>query len=89
MELDDQTNQTSNEVAGVGVEDQLFDTKQAAEFLGLRPGTLEQYRYRRIGPRYLKSPGTGRRGYMSGLVHYRREDLVAWLVERTRQRRSA
>lgn len=48
---------------------------QAAEYLGLAPGTLANWRTRRIGPTFSK---------LGALILYRREDLDRW-VERGRQ----
>ncbi len=48
----------------------LLDTKQAAEYVGVKPRTLEVYRSKKKGPNYLK--------YSHG-VRYRREDLDSWM----------
>jgi predicted DNA-binding transcriptional regulator AlpA len=57
----------------------VFNTKQAAAFLGMSPRTLEGMRMRGTGPRYVKlGPGRG------ALVGYRPEDLTAWLEENIR-----
>jgi excisionase family DNA binding protein len=53
----------------------LFDTREAAEYIGIEPGTLEVWRcVKRHNIPYIKS---GR------LVRYRREALDAWLESRT------
>ena len=44
----------------------LLNTKQAADYLGLSPGTLMAWRAQRKGPTYCK---------MGGSVRYRRDDL--------------
>jgi len=54
-------------------------TREAAEYLGLAPKTLEGWRIRGAGPRYVKL-GDGRR---SG-VRYDRDELDRFLLERTR-----
>lgn len=61
--------------------DGLLTTREAAALVGLSPRTLEQYRVRGTGPRYVKTPGKAKRGRYSGLVHYRMEDLLAWRRE--------
>jgi excisionase family DNA binding protein len=53
----------------------LVNQKQAAQFLGLSPRTLESWRLTGNGPAYIK---VGRR------VRYRRSDLEAWLDARRR-----
>ena len=54
----------------------LLDEKQAAEFLGVAPGTLSVWRSR--GRYQLKFYKVGH------LVRYRRGDLETWLESRTR-----
>lgn len=53
----------------------LMTQKQAAEFLSLSPRSLEGWRYRGGGPRYVR--------INSRAVRYRREDLEAFLAQRT------
>lgn len=54
----------------------LLDEKQAAEFLGVAPGTLSVWRSRgRYQVPFVK---------VGHLVRYRRGDLDAWLESRTR-----
>lgn len=54
----------------------LLDEKQAAEFLGVAPGTLSVWRSRgRYQLKFLK---------VGHLVRYRRADLETWLESRTR-----
>jgi excisionase family DNA binding protein len=54
----------------------LLDEKQAAEFLGVAPGTLSVWRSRgRYSVPFVK---------VGHLVRYRRGDLDAWLESRTR-----
>lgn len=53
---------------------ELLSTDQAAAFLGLKPNTLEIWRVRGQGPRFLKL-GTKVRSR----VRYRRSELEAWL----------
>jgi predicted DNA-binding transcriptional regulator AlpA len=48
----------------------LLTTEEAAALLGLRPHTLAHYRWRGIGPRFMK---VGRR------VRYQEQDLWAWV----------
>jgi predicted DNA-binding transcriptional regulator AlpA len=59
----------------------LLDTRGAAAYLGLRPATLESWRYTGGpaggGPPYI---ALGRRR-----IRYRRADLDAWLESRTRR----
>ncbi len=50
---------------------------EVAEFLQKPVRTLEQWRYRGVGPRYVKVGGRD--------VRYRWEDVEAWLSEQTGQ----
>lgn len=59
------TNQPSNDGAT-----RLLSTKEAAEFIGIKPATLEHWRWENVGPPYLK---VGR------AVRYRKLDLILWL----------
>ena len=52
----------------------LLDTDQAAEFLKLAPGTLENWRYRRQGPPWIK---------IGGAVRYEEGALYEWLDSQT------
>lgn len=52
----------------------LFNTREAAEVLGLKPATLEVWRWVGRGPRYVKA---GR------CVRYRQEDLEEYISSRT------
>ena len=52
----------------------LLDQRQAASFLSIEPRTLEAWRQRRIGPRWLS--------YSRRCVRYRLSDLQSWLSER-------
>ena len=54
-----------------------LNTREAAEYLGLSPRTLDRYRVSGDGPVFLK---------LGGRVGYLREDLDHWL--RTRRRAS-
>ena len=54
---------------------ELMDTREAAAVLGVQPRTLEAWRLRGSGPRYVQ---VGR------LVRYRRATLEQWLAERER-----
>ena len=55
------------------IEQRYFDTKQAAAYLTVSPGTLAHMRVTGDGPRYAR---VGRR------VIYALEDLDAWVEER-------
>lgn len=50
-------------------------TKQAAQALGIKPGTLEIWRVRGDGPAYMK---------IGRAVRYRRDDLEAFLSQARR-----
>jgi hypothetical protein len=52
-----------------GLERQFLATREAAEWLDLKPNTLEKMRIRGNGPMFRKH---GR------YVRYHREDLIAW-----------
>ena len=57
----------------------LLDSNEAAEYLGLRRTTLEAWRCRGGGPRFVK---------LSRLVKYRRADLDAFIESRIRSNTS-
>jgi hypothetical protein len=52
----------------------LFDTDVLADELGVPARTLQDWRYRRIGPPFVK---------VGALVRYRRADVDRWLAEQT------
>ena len=57
---------------------ELLSNRLAAEFLGVQPATLKTWRWRGVGPQFIKlgnQPGSR--------VAYRRSDLIAWLDART------
>jgi hypothetical protein len=53
----------------------IFDTIAAASLLGVKPGTLEVWRCKGIGPKFVK---------LGARVVYRLRDLNEFLEERTR-----
>ncbi|MDT8320745.1 MAG: helix-turn-helix domain-containing protein [Xanthomonadales bacterium] len=53
----------------------LFDTQQAAEYLGLKRTTLEAWRCRGGGPKFAK---------FGRVVRYRQSDIDSWIESRTR-----
>jgi hypothetical protein len=53
----------------------VFDTAAAASLLGVKPGTLEVWRCKGIGPRFVK---------IGARVVYRLRDLNEYLDSRTR-----
>jgi len=50
----------------------LLTTKKAAEYLGMEPGTLENWRYRSEGPPVVR---------LGKAVRYDLKDLDAWIEE--------
>lgn len=58
------------------MEDKYYTTEDAANVLGLAPGTLTNWRSQGIGPRFLKP--------RPGMVRYRLEDLDAWMDEQSK-----
>jgi hypothetical protein len=58
---------------------ELLTTEEAAEFLRLKPHTLENMRWQETGPYFLK---------LGGRVFYRRADLKAW-CDQARRRSSS
>lgn len=48
----------------------LLDTRELSALLGVHEGTLANWRWRGIGPRWIKA---------RGWVRYRREDVELWL----------
>lgn len=57
----------------------MLRTQQAAQYLGLKPVTLEAWRVRGGGPVYIK---------LCKAVRYRQEDLDAYIESRTRKNTS-
>ena len=55
--------------------DLLWNEAQTADRLNLSPRTLQQWRYRGGGPRYLK---------IGSAVRYRPADVEVWLEQQTR-----
>jgi len=53
----------------------LLTPKQAAEYLGIKPRTLEVHRYRGTGPTYCK---------IGRMVRYRQDDLIAYATQNVR-----
>jgi hypothetical protein len=49
----------------------MLNQEEAARFLHVQPRTLESWRQRRIGPRFVR--------YSMRCVRYRSQDLQAWL----------
>jgi predicted DNA-binding transcriptional regulator AlpA len=56
-----------------------LNTPQTADFLGLKPGTLEVWRVQGKGPAFVK---------LGHAVRYRIDDLENWIDKRTRQNTS-
>lgn len=50
--------------------DKLLDEREAAELIGVSPSTLNSWRVRRVGPRFLK---------IGRLVKYRASAISAWI----------
>lgn len=50
--------------------EKIFDTKEAAEYLKISEGTLENWRYVNKGPKFRKPEGK---------VYYTESDLKEWL----------
>ena len=59
--------------SGDGVVSALLNSEQAAERLGLKATTLDQYRWKGIGPRYYK---------LGKFVRYDADELDAWVRRR-------
>jgi hypothetical protein len=59
------------------LDDQLLSLQQAAEILGIRPETLRKWKAQGVGPAWVLA-GPRRRG----LIKYRREDLLNWIMSR-------
>ena len=71
------SNTTSLKLAGKSVTDRPLSVKEAAEFLGLNPRTLDNWRSQKRGPRYRR---VGRRKVVY-LVADLREYLDSGIVE--------
>jgi excisionase family DNA binding protein len=54
----------------------LLTEQEAADAIGLKPRTLQQWRLKGGGPRFVRVSGR--------CVRYRPEDLEAWAAERVR-----
>ena len=57
--------------------DQLLSTQEAADYIGIKPGTLRKWRWHGTGPSYVRL-GRSKRAR----VVYRASDLTSWLSER-------
>ena len=57
--------------------DRLLTSKEVAELIGVKPGTLRQWRTKNRGPRYRKQPGPAQ-----APVRYRAGDVEAWRKEK-------
>lgn len=53
----------------------LLNTEEAASYLGLKPGTLMDWRWQRTGPPWIR--------VSRGCVRYDQDALDKWLVSRT------
>ncbi len=60
----------------MSTEKRLYDTKWSANYLGVEESTLQAWRSRGGGPRFVKINGR--------ICRYRLEDLDAWIAERLR-----
>ena len=58
----------------------LVDTPEAAWYLGVAPRTLECWRQRGGGPRYIRLAAAGNRAVRC--IRYRLADLESWIAER-------
>ncbi len=54
--------------------EKLLKLREAAEVLGVQPGTIYSYHSKKIGPRYIK---------VGNRVRYRESDLEAWIASQT------
>jgi predicted DNA-binding transcriptional regulator AlpA len=54
----------------------LLTSRQTADLLGLKPHTLETWRWRGVGPRHVRC---GR------LIRYAEADVLAWIEAQTHQ----
>lgn len=59
----------------MGNEEQALTVKEAADFLKVKPQTLDKYRLTKTGPAYSRI-GNGR-----GAIRYRMSVLLKWLEE--------
>jgi len=59
--------------------DQIFTEHQAADYLGLKPNTLNRWRMTNTGPVYSRI-GNGR-----GTIRYRKSGLDKWMDENERR----
>ncbi len=66
------------ELFGYAAKGRPLDSKEVSEILGVHPGTIDQYRFRGIGPRHFSPPGTRR-------VWYAERDVLAWMASGARQ----
>jgi predicted DNA-binding transcriptional regulator AlpA len=58
--------------------DELLDNEQTAALLGIKPNTLEIWRYKGRGPAFLKLGDTPQ-----APVRYRRSEVTEWLARRS------
>lgn len=67
--------QSSNQSGGLPLKLNLMDSVQLAEFLTNKPNTIEGWRIKGVGPRYIK---------IGRLVRYRLADVEEWLEAQAR-----
>jgi hypothetical protein len=58
----------------------MLRAKEAATLIGIGPKTLANWRWRGLGPPFIKLPGKGGKG----AVRYDRDTVLKWLDDRTR-----
>lgn len=63
-----------------GYGNKLMDQKELAEFLMVSEKTLEHYRWRGVGPEYIK---------IGKLVRYNKCDVIEWLRAKVKAREEA
>ena len=54
---------------------ELLDTKEVAAFFNCTPGAVENWRYKRTGPKYILMS--------EKVIRYRKSDLIEWMNSRT------
>jgi predicted DNA-binding transcriptional regulator AlpA len=71
------TSKNTTPPANADLNNRLLDEKEAAMYLGFSPRSLQNWRVRGEGPRFIKVSARS--------VRYRMPDLLAWIEKRTRQ----
>ena len=70
------TRHVQNHVNPLSSDKSLYDTPDVSIVFGTKPETIEQWRLKGVGPKFIRLPG-------SRLIRYRRQDLLDYIANLT------